>query len=211
MNSERSNYDGGKTMKLNPPAALADYTYDGKAASRSSAPARIVGWLAFLSLIGTVLAFIFLTENKLLILGLSTIFFILFVVYVIFKISKRRLQCTQCGQNMEIIDVSWTPEEWEQKQGYKMIDGFKGADGNLYTVEKEKRSGSTHYFLHAHHQSWYACHQCRLYFLKARYWRETLFSSINNEMFEQAKKSLLTDPKASDKMKAAYRERLQGR
>ena len=198
-------------MKPNPPAELADYTYDPKAASRSSLLPRVFGWLSFLTLIGTVLSFIFLTENRMISLSLTTGFFILFVIYVILKIMRRRLPCTQCRKNMEVINVKWTPEEWQQKQGYELIGGFTGADGNLYSTDTERRGGSiTHYFIHSHSQRWYICHACRLYFLGARYLREMVFSSIRKEEFEEAKNSILTDPKAGEKIESAYQERLRG-
>jgi len=138
-------------------------------------------------------------------------FIVLFTLYIIFKILKRHFRCSRCQQIMDVIDVKWTPEQWQQIQGYELLENFKGADGNLYTTEREKRAGSTHYFIHAHIQRWYACHQCCLYFLNAKYLREMLLSTIYKEEFEQAKQSLLTDPEASEKMDLAYKARLQGR
>jgi hypothetical protein len=197
-------------MKLNPPAELASYTYDPKASSRSAMLPRVFGWLSFLLLLGAISSFIFLAEQQAIKLSLVTAFFILFVIYVILKIKKRRLLCTQCQKNVEVVDVKWTPEEWQQKQGYELIGGFTGADGNLYSIETLRRPGSITYFIHSHSQRWYVCHACRLYFLGARYLRGTVFSSIREEEFEEAKNSILTDPKASEKMEAAYQERLQG-
>ena len=198
-------------MKLNPPAELAGYTYDEKAASRSSLLPRVFGWITFLSFVGIVLSFIFLPEKKPISLSLCVAFFVLLVLYIILKVKKRRLPCQQCRNTMDVLDVKWTPEEWQHKQGYELIGSFTGADGNLYTAEKEKKAGSTHYFIHAHFQRWYVCHPCRSYFLNAKYLRGTLFSTIDGKEFEEAKNSVLSDPKAGDKMEAAYQKRLQGR
>jgi hypothetical protein len=112
---------------------------------------------------------------------------------------------------MDIIDVQWTPDQWQQIQRYELMGSIEGADGNLYTIEKEKKAGSTHYFMYAHFQQWCACHQCRVYFLKAQYWQKMLFSTVLENEFEQARHSLLTDPGTREKMELAYKERLQGR
>lgn len=198
-------------MKLNPPSKLENYKYDQLAASRSSMLSRVFGWLSLISFVTAVCFIIFLQEKKLIILSLCVGFMILFSLYVIFKILRRHLRCRQCQQIMDVIDVKWTPEQWQQIQDYKLMGSFKGADGNLYTTEREKRSGSTHYFIHTHSQRWYVCHQCGLYFLNAKYLKEMLFSTVLKEEFEQAKHSLLTDLKASEKMELAYKERLQAR
>ena len=134
-----------------------------------------------------------------------------FRLYIIVKILKRHFRCSRCQQIMDVIDVKWTPEQWQLIQGYELLENFKGADGNLYTTEREKSAGSTHYFIHAHIQRWYACHQCYLYFLNAKYLRESLLSTLYKDEFEQAKRSLLSDPEASEKMDLAYKARLQGR
>jgi len=197
-------------MKLNPPSELKGYAYDKKAASRSSLLSRIFGWLTLVSL-ASAIAFISLQpEKRSIILALCLSFFILFVLYLILKVKKRAIRCNQCQQPMKVIDVPWTPEEWKQIQGYELIDGFKGADGNLYNVDFEKEvGGTTHYTIHAHIQSWTACHSCRLYFLNARYMREMLFATVQKDEFDEAKRSLLSDPKAREKLELAYKERLQ--
>ena len=198
-------------MKPNPPEKLKDYKNYTKAASRSALLPRIFGWLSFLLFVSTVCVLIFLPEKKQFVPSLFLGFFVIFTVYIILKVLKHKLRCSQCQQPLDVIDIQWTPEQWQQIQKYKLIDSFRGADGNLYTAEKEKSRGSTHYFIHAHLQGWYACHHCRLCFLNAPYWRETLFSTIREEEFTQAKQSFLSDPHAREKMKQAYKERLQGR
>jgi hypothetical protein len=197
-------------MKLNPPSELQNYQYEQKSASRSSLLSRVLGWLSVLSFAGAVYSFIFLPEERVITVSSIVGFIVLFSLYIIVKILKRHFRCSQCQQIMDVIDVKWTPEEWKQIQGYELFENFKGADGNLYTTEREKSAGSTHYFIHAHIQRWYACHQCRLYFLNARYLRETLLSTIYEDEFEEAKRSLLSDPEANKKIEAAYKARLQG-
>lgn len=198
-------------MKLNPPSELQSYQYDQKSASRSSFLHRVLGWLSVLLFAGAVYSFIFLPEKRLITVISFVGFMVLCSVYIIVKILKRHFRCSRCQQIMDVIDVKWTPEQWQLIQGYELLENFKGADGNLYTTEREKEAGSTHYFIHAHMQRWYACHQCQLYFLNARYLRETLLSTIYEDEFEKAKQSLLSDPEASKKMEAAYKARLQGR
>lgn len=202
-------------MKLNPPSELENYQYDQKSASRSSLPSRVLGWLLALSFIASVCSFFFLREEKLITMSAFAVFMMLFVLYFIYRIIKRDFRCSRCRQIMDVLDVKWSPEQWQQIQGYELIESFKGADGNVYTTEREKRGGSTTYFIHAHIQRWYACHQCCLYFLNAEYLQEMILSTIIKEDFDQAKESLLTDPEASKKMdlayKLAYKARLEGR
>ena len=198
-------------MKLNPPSELENYQYDQKSASRSSLLSRVLGWLSVLSFVAAVYSFIFLPEEKLITMSSFVGFIVLFSLYIICKILKRHFRCSRCQQIMDVIDVKWTPDQWQQIQGYELFENFRGADGNLYTTEREKSAGSTHYFIHAHIQRWYACHQCRLYFLNAKYLRESLLSTLYKDEFEQAKHSLLSDPEASEKMDLAYKARLQGR
>jgi len=198
-------------MKLNPPSELENYQYDQKSASRSSLLSRVLGWLSVLSFVAAVYSFIFLPEEKLITMSSFVGFIVLFSLYIICKILKRHFRCSRCQQIMDVIDVKWTPDQWQQIQGYELFENFRGADGNLYTTEREKSAGSTHYFIHAHIQRWYACHQCYLYFLNAKYLRETLLSTLYKDEFEQAKRSLLSDPEASEKMDLAYKARLQGR
>jgi hypothetical protein len=201
-----------KNMKLNQPPELQNYRYDKKAESRSSLLPRIVGWLTFLSFLFAVYSFIYLKENKSIMMGSIAGFMVLFVLYVIVKILKRRIRCSQCNQNMDVISIKYTPNQWQQYQGYKLIDSFTGADGNLYSTDIEKRKGyATHYFIHSHLHRWYACHQCRSYFLNAKYLRETILSTLSKDEFEKTKNSLVSDPKASEKIELAYKERLQER
>lgn len=197
-------------MKMNPPVEIADYQYDEKGESRSALLPRVLGWLSFLFLVAAVGSFFFFQEVRQMRMISIVGFIVLFVSYFIFKVKKRSQWCNQCRQDMEIIDVKWTPEQWKQVQGYELLGSFKGADGNLYTIEKQKRGGSTTYFIHSHIQSWTVCHQCRTYFLNAKYMREMLFSTIDKEEFEQAKQLLLSDPKASENMELAYKEGLKG-
>lgn len=198
-------------IKPNPPSELNGYQFDPKAASQAALLPRLFGWLTVVSFLVMVGVFIFQPEKKPIVMGLFVGFIILFGVYIFIKIFKRKLQCNRCNQPMQVIDVKWSPEEWKRVQKYELLDNFKGADGKLYTIEKEKRSGSTHYFIHAHMQRWYACHHCRLYFLDAPYFQEMLFSSIYEEEFKEARQAVLSDPHASEKMKQAYMDRLQGR
>ncbi len=198
-------------MKLNPPSELENYQYDQKSASRSSLLSRVLGWLSVLSFVAAVYSFIFLPEEKLITMSSFVGFIMLFSLYIICKILKRHFRCSRCQQIMDVIDVKWTPDQWQQIQGYELPGSFRGADGYLYTTEREKSGGSTHYFIHAHIQRWYACHQCCLYFLNAKYLQEMLLSTVIKEEFEQAKHSLLTDRETSEKMDLAYKARLQGR
>lgn len=198
-------------LKPNPPSELNGYRCDPKAASQAAFLPRLFGWLAFISFVVLVAAILFRPDKKPIVTGLFAGFIVLFSVYIVFKILKRKLICNQCQQPMQVIDVKWSPEEWKQIQQYELLANFKGADGKLYTIEKEKRSGSTHYFIHAHIQRWYACHHCKLYFLGAPYYQEMLFSSIYEDEFKEAKQAVLSDPQASEKMKQAYMNRLQGR
>ena len=198
-------------MKLNPPSDLQNYQYDQKSASRSSLLSRVLGWLSLLLFAGAVYSFIFLPDERVITVISIVGFIVLCTLYIIVKILKRHFRCSQCQQIMDVIDVKWTPEEWKQVQGYELFENFKGADGNLYTTEREKSAGSTHYFIHAHLQRWYACHQCGLYFLNAKYLREMVLSTIYEDEFEEAKQSLLADPEASKKIDEAYKARLQGR
>lgn len=199
-------------MKPNPPSELENYQYDRKS-SQTPLPARVLGWLSLLAFVIAVYSSIFLSGEQMIIMCYFSYggFIILFSAYFIVKILKRHSRCSQCRQIMDVIDVKWTPDQWQQIQGYELLGGFSGADGNLYTTEREKKAGYTTYFIHAHLQQWCACHQCCLYFLKAQYWRKMLFSTVLEDEFEQAKHLLLTDIKASEKMELAYKERLRGR
>ena len=198
-------------MKPNPPSVLKGYTYDKKAASRSSLLSRIFGWLCLLVIASGICVVLFLPEMRSVLPLYFLVFFVLFILYIIMKMGKRKIICSQCGQPMTILDVQWTPEQWKSVQGYDLIDGFMGADGNLYNMDIEKQAGSAHYAIHSHSQRWVACHSCRLHFLKERYMREMLFTTVRKNEFEDAKRSLLSDPKAREKMKKAYEERLHGK
>ncbi|MFC2140439.1 hypothetical protein ACFLQ1_01805 [Candidatus Auribacterota bacterium] len=198
-------------MKLNPPSEFKNYQYDQTSASRASLLTRIFGWLSLLSFATAMYAIIFLPNDKHLMLYWIG-FMMLFSVYVILKILKRHFKCSQCQKVMDVIYVKWTPEEWQEIQKYELMESFKGADGNLYTTEREShRGGSTHYFIHAHSQRWYVCYECRLYFLNTEYLSERIFTTILKDEFEQTKHLLLTDVKAIEKMELAYKERLAGR
>lgn len=112
---------------------------------------------------------------------------------------------------MDVINAQWTPDQWQQIQGYKLLEGFSGADGKLYSIGKDKKAGYTTYSMYVHFQEWRACHQCRVYFLKAQYWQKRLFSTISEDEFEQARQALLTEPNARENIESAYEKRLQER
>ena len=199
-------------MKPNPPSELEHYRYD-RTSSQTPVLARVLGWLSLLAFVIAVYSTFFLSGEQMIMMCYISYggFLILFSAYVFVKIVKRHARCHQCQQIMDVIDVQWTPDQWQQIQGYELMGSIIGADGKLYTIEKEKKAGSTHYFIYAHFQQWCACHQCQVYFLKAQYWQKMLFTTIREDEFEHAKHSLLTDPNARENMEAAYNERLQGR
>ncbi len=199
-------------MKPNPPSKLEQYQYDQKS-SHSPVSVRVLGWLSLSAFVIAVSSSIFLSGEQMTMMYylLYGGFIILFSAYVIVRIVKRHPRCSQCQQIMDVIDVKWTPDQWQQTQGYELMGSVKGADGNLYTIEREKKAGSTNYFIYAHFQQWCACHRCCVYFLKTQYWQKRLFSTVLEDEFEQAKHSLLTDLNASEKMELAHKERLQGR
>lgn len=192
-------------MKPNPPSELENYRYD-RESSQTPLPARVLGWLSlFVFAIAVYSTFFVSGEQMITMCSVSYVgFAVLFSAYVIVKIVTRHSRCSQCRQIMDVIDVQWTPDQWQQIQGYELMGSVTGADGYLYTIEREKKAGSTHYFIHAHFQEWCACHQCRLYFLKAQYWQKRLFATCSEDEFERAKHALLTDPNARAQMEAAY-------
>jgi len=112
---------------------------------------------------------------------------------------------------MDVIDVQWAPEEWQQIQGYELLGWFSGADDKLYSIGKDKKAGYTNYSMYAHFQQWCACHQCRVYFLKAQYWQKTFLTTILEDEFEQARYALLTEPNALENIESAYEQILQER
>ncbi|MBN1782921.1 hypothetical protein JW948_17440 [bacterium] len=198
-------------MRINPPPELSDYRYDEEAGSRSALLPRIIGWLSFLCLSAAVAALFFLKSGKTAVMGLFFGFMVLFTVYIVLKVAKGRARCSRCGRPMEMLDVQYTHEQWKQVMQYDLVGGYRGADGFLYSDDKERRSGSApHYMIHAHLQTWSACHECRRTFLKTKYWRETPFTTIDENEYQEAKRSVLSDPGARDKMLKAYQDRLRG-
>jgi hypothetical protein len=83
-------------MKLNPPSELANYTYNKKAASRSSLLSRLFGLLSLISLGSAVCLLVFLPEEKPIILGCFVGFMVLLLLYITSKILKRGIHCSQC-------------------------------------------------------------------------------------------------------------------
>lgn len=163
-------------MKPNPPSELEHYHYDRKS-SQTPLPALVLGWLSLFVFVIAVYSSIFLSGEQMIMMCYVSYggFIILFSAYVIVKIVKRHSHCRQCRQIMDVIDVQWPPDQWQQIQGYKLMGSVKGADGKLYSIERDKKAGSIHYVIYAHFQQWCACHQCCGYFLKARYWRKCSF------------------------------------
>ena len=195
-------------MKINPPPEIQDYRYDEASAGKAALLPRIFGWLTVLALVVLVYTFKFMESGQRFVMPVTLLFFLLFTGYIIAKIKTRPISCSRCGGIMDVIDTPWTPDQWKQIMGYDLVGHFTGADGFLYSSEKEKRSGSVHYFIHGHQQRWIACHQCRLCFLHLKYIRESLFSTIYKEEFKETRNYLLTDPKARQKIKSAWEERL---
>jgi hypothetical protein len=197
-------------MKPNPPSELENYRYDQES-SQTPLPVRVLGWLSLFVFAVAVYSTFFLSGEQMIMMCSMSYggFAVLFSAYIIGKIVTRHSRCSQCRRIMDDIDVQWTPDQWQQIQGYELIGSVTGADGKLYTIEREKKAGSTTYFIYAHFQQWCVCHQCRLYFLKAQYWQKRLFSTIDEDEFERARHSLLTDPNARTHMEAAYEQRLQ--
>lgn len=199
-------------MKPNPPSELANYRYDQEL-SHPPLPARILGWLSLVAFAIAAYSTIFLSGEQMIMMRYIFYggFLVLFSAYVIVKILKRHPRCQQCQQIMDVIDVPWTPDEWQQIQGYELLGSITGADGNLYSIEKEKKAGYFNYFIYAYFQQWCACHQCRVYFLKAQYWRKRFLTTILEDEFEQARHALLTEPNALENIESAYEEILQER
>ncbi len=200
-------------MKPNPPSELANYRYDQKS-SQTPLPTRILGWFALCVFAIAVYSTFFLSGGQMLMMCYVSYgsFIVLFSAYVIVKIVTRHSRCSQCRQSMDVIDVKWTPEQWQQIQGYEQLDSLSGADGYLYTTERKKETGRSPYCsIWVQLQQWCACHQCRVYFLKAQHSRKKLFSTRSDDEFEQAKHLLLTDPNAGEKMESAYEKIFQER
>ena len=128
-------------MQLNPPPELRGCALDKKAASRSSLAPRLIGWLSFLILVSGVICVIFFPDKRSMLPLLFLIFFVLFLLYVILKFRRRTISCGRCGQPMAVLDVKWTPEQWKSVQGYDLIDGFRGADGSLYSTDIDRKGG----------------------------------------------------------------------
>ncbi|MCP4399402.1 MAG: hypothetical protein GY801_19145 [bacterium] len=200
-------------MKPNSPAELENYRYDQES-SQTPLSARVLGWLALVAFAVAVYSTFFLSGEQMILMCYVSYggFAVLFSAYAIVKIVTRHSRCSQCRQIMDVIDVKWTPDQWQQIQGYEQVGSLNGADGYLYTIDREKETGrAPHCSIWVQLQQWCACHQCRVYFLKAQHSRKRIFSTRSDDEFEQAKHVLLTDPKASDKMELAYNERLQER
>ena len=200
-------------MKPNPPSELEQYQYD-RTSSQTPLPARVLGWLSLVAFAIAVYSTFFLSGEQMIMMCIVSYagFIILFGAYFIVKFVTRRSRCNLCQQNMDVIDVQWTPDQWQQIQGYEQIGSVTGADGYLYTTDREKETGRAPYCsIWAQLQQWCACHQCRRYFLKAQHSRKRIFSTRSDDKFEQAKHALLTDPNAREKMESAYEARFQGR
>jgi hypothetical protein len=200
-------------MKPNPPSELENYRYDQES-SRTPLPARVLGWLALFVFAIAMYSTFFLSGEQMILMCYVSYggFIVLFSAYVIVKIVTRHTRCDRCRQVMDVIDVPWTAEQWQQIQGYEMVGGLTGADGCLYAIEKTQKSGYTPYWsIWVQLQQWCVCHQCRVYFLKAQHSRKMLFSTRSDDKFEQAKHALLTEPNARENMEAAYEKRLQER
>jgi hypothetical protein len=192
---------------------LEDYRYDQES-SQTPLLVRVLGWLSlFVFAIALYSTFFLSGERMVLMCSISYGgFVILFSAYVVAKIMTRHSRCSQCRQIMDVIDVQWTPDQWQQIQGYEQIGSVTGADGYLYTTDREKETGSApRCSIWVQLQQWCACHQCRVYFLKAQHSRKMLFSTRSDDEFEHAKQLLLTEPTAREQMEAAYEERLQER
>lgn len=200
-------------MKPNPPPELANYRYDHDL-SHSPLPVRILGWLALVVFAVAVYSTFFLSGEQMVLMCYMSYggFAVLFSAYFIGKIMTRHARCDRCGQVMDVIDVPWTTEQWQQIQGYEMVGGLTGADGCLYAIDREKETGRAPYCsIWVQLQEWCACHQCHVYFLKAQHSRKKLFSTRSDDEFEHAKQLLLTDPDARENMEAAYEKRFQER
>lgn len=192
-------------MEPNPPGEFANYRYDHES-SKTPFPARVLGWLSLIVLAIAVYATFFLSGEQMILMCSMTYggFAVLFIAYVIVKIVTRHPRCSQCGKIMDVIAVRWTPDQFRKIQGYE--EGFSGADGYLYTTERRKDTGtSPHCSIWVQLQIWCVCHQCCVYFLKAKHSREQLFATRSDEEFEQAKHALLTDPNAREQMELAYK------
>lgn len=199
-------------MKPNPPWELEQYQYDRKS-SQTPLLARVLGWLSLLVFAISVYSTFFLSDEQMIMMCyiLYGGFIVLFSAYVVVKIVKRHPRCSQCRQIMDVIEVKWTPDQWQQIQGYEQVGSVTGADGYLYTTEREKKSGSApRCSIWAQLQLWCVCHQCRVYFLQAQHSRKMLFSTRSDDEFEHAKHLLLTDPNASEQMELTYKEKWQG-
>ncbi|MCP4399404.1 MAG: hypothetical protein GY801_19155 [bacterium] len=54
-------------------------------------------------------------------------FAVLFSAYVIVKIVTRHPRCSQCRRIMNDVDVQWTPNQWQEIQGYELTGSVTGA------------------------------------------------------------------------------------
>ena len=194
-------------MKPNPPLELEKYQYDHKS-SQLPLYIRVLGWLSLLLFVAGIYAFVFLSNERMIMMCyiFYGAFITLFITYIIARMLRRHSRCSKCQQIMDVIDVKWTPDQWQQIQGYEQLDSLNGADGYLYTTDIRKETGSAPYCtIWVQLQIWCACHQCRLYFLKAQHSRRQIFASRNDDKFEKAKRLLLTLPNACEELEAAYK------
>jgi hypothetical protein len=200
-------------MKPNPPSELENYRYDQES-SKTPFPARVLGWLSLVVFAIAVYSKFFLSGEQMITMSYISYggFAMLFSAYVVVKIVTRHARCSQCRRIMDVIDVQWTPEQWQQIQGYEQVGSMTGADGYLYTIDREKETGSApRCSIWAQLQEWCACHQCRVYILKAQHSRRMVFSTRSDDEFEQAKHALLTDPNTRERMESANEKILQER
>jgi len=192
-------------LELNPPKEFASYLYDHES-SKTPLLSRILGWFSLIVLTIGIYATFYLSGQQMILMSSMSYggAAVLFCAYVIVKIVKRSPRCSQCGKNMDVVAVRWTPEQFRKIMGYE--DGFSGADGNFYTSERSKNTGSSpHCSIWVQLQVWCVCHQCHVYFLKAKHSREQLMSTRSDDEFEQAKHALLTDPNARKQIESAYK------
>lgn len=195
-------------MTPNPPPELSEYQYDKKSAG-SPLHVRVLGWLCLAMFVAAVCVTVLLSAEQKVRMTKITYsgFVLLFMAYVAVKIPSLRAKCGKCGQKMKDVEVKWTPDDWQEIQGYEQIDSLNGADGFLYVTEMRKETGKAPFCsIWAQLQVWCACHKCRLYFLKAKHSRRQVFASRDTDEFEKAKELLRTVPTAGDEIESAYKK-----
>jgi hypothetical protein len=172
-----------------PPNEIAHYTHDKSAELKYRLPQIALGVLSLSGLVG---AFVFRrTEYGMLICGLLFVGALGLLCW--FSSRKRNISCNRCSSPMDVLDVDWSAELFEQLGGRICGSFFTGADGRMYKEGRYRdQQNRSSYTIHVMKQRWYTCPSCQKCFVGEKLLPVTVFKASSG--MKQAIKNLKEDP-----------------